>query len=541
MGCGDDPRESSVGSAAVEARTAPRTIGVMGGVVTSSAALPAEARKPAEVYARIAQARKNLSDFGEFVFGWPCMKHHRRWCDALDDERIKRIIILGPPSSAKTTWPGVIYTARQLGEDPKKHMAYLSYGQEVAESRSVAIRDTMLSPEFRYVYPAVKPNKSAGWGEGAWYLRRSNPGDPDPTLRAASLWGGVLAYHYDEVVLDDPHDPEDVISKLQRLRTWRRVQSVLLPRLRPDARMVVTGFRWAEDDVPGMLMSEHGFHPDDKCNGKCGANGEEPEEWHLVLTEAVGLNKEGEEVSYWPQEWPLEKLKRTQREVGPSVFACQYQGKPAPEEGHIFKWFRRYGTLPADLKGIVVALDTAYTDTERSDYSAWSAWAYDGKPKPFKYLVEAGRTRSEMPEAEKMMGMFIRKIKVRFKLLPVRVVIRRSVAIDRIAAQHLKRTGINVTEVKIPGGDKAKGDLARLISPEFESYRARIPEDDVGGFWLAEWLHEHRLHDKGANDDFVETTIIAMRWFEQGKKVGVTRIPMRRREGSSGVPVASYR
>ncbi|KKM96084.1 hypothetical protein LCGC14_1181860, partial [marine sediment metagenome] len=137
-------------------------------------ALPEGAQKPAEVYARIAGARKNLSDFGEFVFGWPCMPHHRRWCDTLDDSTIKRVIILGPPSSAKTTWPGVIYTARQLGEDPTRHMAYLSYGQEVAESRSVAIRDTMVSPEFQYVYPTVKPNKKVGWGEGAWTLRRPN-------------------------------------------------------------------------------------------------------------------------------------------------------------------------------------------------------------------------------------------------------------------------------------------------------------------------------------------------------------------------------
>ena len=493
-------------------------------------ALPPAAEKPAEVYARIHNARKNLSDFGEFVFGWPCMTHHRRWCDALDDPRILRLIIQGPPSSAKTTWPGVIYTARQLGEDPSRHMAYLSYGQEVAESRSVAIRDTMISPEFRYVYPTVRPNKSAGWGEGAWYLQRGNPGDPDPTLRAASLFGGVLAYHYDEIVLDDAHDPEDVLSKLQRIRTWVRVKRVLLPRLRPHARMVVTRFRWAEDDVPGMLMAEHGFHHDTECNGKCGINGEEPEEWHLVQTEAITQDGEGNEKSYWPEEWPLTKLKRIEKEIGASVFACQYQQQPAPAEGHIFKWFTRYKELPRDIVGIIVALDTAYTDTEKSDYSAWAAWAYDSKKKPFKFLIEAGRTREEMPEAEKKIGMFVEKIKKEYSRTPVRVIIRKSVAIDRIAAQHLRRTGINVTtEVKIPGGDKAKGDLARLVAPEFESGRVRIPED--GPFWLSVWLHEHKLHDRGAYDDQVETTIITMRYFELGTAVGVSRTPMKQTSG----------
>ncbi|KKL94887.1 hypothetical protein LCGC14_1860160, partial [marine sediment metagenome] len=88
---------------------------------------------------------------------------------------------------------------------------------------------------------------------------------------------------------------------------------------------------------------------------------------------------------------------------------------------------------------------------------------------------------------------------------------------------------------KIPGGDKAKADLARLVSPEFESARARIPED--GPFWLGEWLHEHKLHPLGQNDDYVETTIIIMRYFEEGTPVGVDRVPMSQRK--TGVPVSS--
>ncbi|MCH8103219.1 MAG: hypothetical protein IIB28_08715, partial [Chloroflexi bacterium] len=108
-----------------------------------------------------------------------------------------------------------------------------------------------------------------------------------------------------------------------------------------------------------------------------------------------------------------------------------------------------------------------------------------------------------------LMGMFVEKIKKEHPRVPVRVIIRKSVAIDKIAAQHLRRIGINVTrEVKIPGGDKAKADLARLISPEFESARARIPED--GPFWLGEWLHEHKLHPLAPNLSYVETTIITM-------------------------------
>jgi hypothetical protein len=68
--------------------------------------LPEEARLPAKVYARVLAARESLPDYGEFVFGWPCEEHHRRWCAALDDERIKRLIIIGPPPTM-TMWRGV--------------------------------------------------------------------------------------------------------------------------------------------------------------------------------------------------------------------------------------------------------------------------------------------------------------------------------------------------------------------------------------------------------------------------------------------------
>ena len=47
--------------------------------------LTPQERLAAQVYARARLARASLPEFGEFVFGWPCMSHHRMWCDALDD------------------------------------------------------------------------------------------------------------------------------------------------------------------------------------------------------------------------------------------------------------------------------------------------------------------------------------------------------------------------------------------------------------------------------------------------------------------------
>lgn len=501
----------------------------------TTAALPKEAELVATVYARAKLAEETLPDFGEFVFGWPCEGHHMRWARALDDKRIKRLVMIGPPSSAKTTWNGVVYVARQVGRDPSTHIAYITYNDEVAQSRSVAIRDTVLTPEFQLVFPGAKRDKGKGWGEKEWFLKRPNRGDPDPTLRAASLFGAYLAYHFDEVVLDDPHDPDDVVSKAMREKAWRRLEEVLFPRLRPEARMVVTGFRWAEDDVPGRCM-EQGWHADDECNGKCedrsAQGGDPPSEWHVVHIMAT-VEEEDEdggtvEVSYWEEEWPIKKLQGIKVEIGASTYACQYQGLPAPEEGHIFKWFYEYDEIPMkNIIGVAIGLDTAYTKEERSDYTAWAAWLYDDKPKPWKYLVDGGQIKEEMPEAEKYAGMFALKMQRQYPHLPVRVLVRQRVAIDRVAAQHLRAQGINAVGVPMPsGGGDIKQAIARLIAPEFEARRMLLPKN--AGPWFDVWRHQHQMFPGGAHDDFVETTLVVGKRLA-GTKVGVRRTPMRRR------------
>lgn len=480
---------------------------------------------PAQVYGRVLAARKSTADFGEFVLGWPCMPHHKLVTDALDDERIRRLMVIMPPSAAKTTWIGVIHIAKKLGEDPAQHIAYVTYNDEVAQSRSVAMRDTTQMPEYRYVYPLCLPNKKKGWGEKEWYLQRENEGDPDPSLRAAGLFGAVLAYHFNEAVLDDPHDPEEILSKVARDRAWRRVKDVVLPRLASDARMVVTGFRWAEDDIPGRLM-EQGFHEPEDCPLNVGA--ELCEEWHVIRVQALTEDEEGNLVSYWPELWPVDKLVKIREDMGRLSFSCQYQGLPVPEEGNIYRWFPTYRALPSDLRGIFVGLDAAYTDTERSDWNSWAAWAYDSKPRPWKYLLEVGRFRGEMPEAEKHIALWLRRLKVRNPRLPIRVLVRKKIAIDRIIAQHLRYSGIDVVEVKMPGGgDKVKQDLSRVIVQEFENRRALIPENPTPE--MDEWLHQHKAFPNAPHDDYVETTLVVMWHSEKGIRETVSYIPTRRR------------
>ena len=105
----------------------------------------------------------------------------------------------------------------------------------------------------------------------------------------------------------------------------------------------------------------------------------------------------------------------------------------------------------------------------------------------------------------------------------VKIVYRMSVAIDRIAGQHLNRgvpvevqdgdtvryvyESIPAVPLKMPGGS-TKEEWGRIVSVEFEAGRMLIPEHAP---WLEDWIEEHKQFDGSPSnhDDFVETTIIA--------------------------------
>ena len=193
--------------------------------------------------------------------------------------------------------------------------------------------------------------------------------------------------------------------------------------------------------------------------------------------------------------------------LGSYGFAVEYECRFALPEGNIFKWYPRYLEEPRPAT-IVIAWDTALTAT--GDAWAWAAWGMDSTKR--LYLLDAGRRQFDPPDGVKAMGLYAQSVAQRWPNIPVRVLVRESVPIDRLEAYHLRQQSFaQVIGVKLPRG-KSKGELAALIVGHFESGRARVPESAV---WLEEWIHEHKAFTGRSNserDDQVETTIIALHY-----------------------------
>ena len=172
-----------------------------------------------------------------------------------------------------------------------------------------------------------------------------------------------------------------------------------------------------------------------------------------------------------PERYPLEVLASLRQDIGSRDWAALYQQRPAPEEGAIFKWWPRYNEAPMPHKEVLLGIDTAYTERGGSDSTAVAAWVIGPDNKARWFNAESWQ--AETPQAERNLKAYFDGLKAYFPATPIRPLVRKKVAIDRVMAQHLRVLGVPVIAVDMPGGDKEV--YAKLVAPEFEGERALIP------------------------------------------------------------------
>jgi predicted phage terminase large subunit-like protein len=443
---------------------------------------------------RIIAARRSLLGYTE----WTKPNYRRaahleltaRYLEAVECGEVRRLMIFEPPQNGKSELGSIRFPAWAMARRPSRRIITASYGAELAHGFGRATRNCLDSEESREVFPGVSV---AGDSKAAALWHTTEGG----RLLAVGIGGGVTGHGADILLIDDPvKSREEAESKVYREKVWNWYKAEAYTRLAPDGAIVLTLTRWHDDDLAGRLLAEQEAEGDQWTVLRLPA---------IADSEADPLGRQPGE-ALWPARFPLPVLERIRGAIGERDWAALYQQRPAPAEGVIFKWFPRHEQAPP-LASIVIGLDTAYTEAERSDYTAWTAWGIGRDRRA--YWLDAGRIRGEIPEAERHIGMFYLMMRRRYPGLPVRAVVRKSVAIDRVAAQHLRDDkGVPVIPVRMPAGDMEA--LANVVAPDFEASRALLPALESPA--LREWLQEHKDYPAGAHDDYVATTVYAL-WY----------------------------
>lgn len=309
---------------------------------------------------------------------------------------------------------------------------------------------------------------------------------------------GILTHN-----CDDLQNPRKANSEQERATTIERYDGTISNRLNQlelGARVIVMQ-RLHMMDIVGYLLDGR---PED-IRHIC-----IPAEYDTEMVKPPELKKfyDANGGLFWPTRFN-ERVISTEKKKGSLYYAGQFQQRPIPVEGNIFKtaWFE---IIKAELiqrdsieSPIHFIIDTAYTDdeTEKNDPSGiLTVFKKDN----FMYVVNFVEVWMEFPDLIK----FIKQYVVINGYTHHSAIYVEPKASGKSIVQQLKGTELNVIEVE---GEWIRDDkVARAIgvSPLAQSGKVKIIE----GPWNDKYLTQLTSFPKAAHDEAVDTTVYALNY-----------------------------
>ncbi len=188
--------------------------------------------------------------------------HHWLWLRLMCDPHIKRLLIIGTPESAKTTW-ALAYAACLVGFYPEQPGIIAAVSGIVAGKRSLALRHIVDNDRFRQTFPDVQPIDTMPWREEEWSVGPGgtpHAGRIHPTVSAYGTGGSITGSRAAWLIADDILDYDNTRTQGGRttVNTW--FHTALLSRLMARVgRAVVIGNTYHHDDTYARLRQSEGW------------------------------------------------------------------------------------------------------------------------------------------------------------------------------------------------------------------------------------------------------------------------------------------
>lgn len=300
-----------------------------------------------------------------------------------------RIIINVPPGSSKSTIVSVMWNAWVWGPLGQPGMRFLStsYEQSNATRDTRKTRDLIMSEWYQTLWPLRLSRKAETSFENVY--RGTREGVPFASLTAKR--GDVL-------MIDDPHSLDQSESEADRTKAVRRFFEGGQNRLNDQEKsaIAIVMQRLHEADLTGALLArESGF-----VHLMIPMEFEIERRYHTPLATAEyqrdPRRKDGQLLD--PNRFSDKVLEPFR--VEEYSWAGQYQQRPAPREGGMFKigQIEVVDSVPAGAK-YVRGWDIAGSTRKTSPYTVGAKLAWDGQ---VVYIVEIRRERAAIDRAENL-------------------------------------------------------------------------------------------------------------------------------------------
>jgi predicted phage terminase large subunit-like protein len=320
------------------------------------------------------------------------------------------------------------------------------------------------------------------------------------------------------VVVDDPHSVDQAESDTERqaaVEWWNGSMATRLNNLSTGHKVVIMQ-RLHESDLTGDLLGKGGyevlclpaeFEPERRCVTSIG--------WSDPRKEAGEL--------LWPEKVSRAALESLQVTLGSYRYAAQYQQRPAPAEGGLFKraWWRYWcpahlalppvqvrmangemqkvpvAALPPQFDQVLQSWDLAFKDLATSDYVVGQVWAAKGAD---RFLLDQQRDRLDMPNT---LGA-IRALSDKWPQAVAKLVEDRANGPAVIASLQHDLCGL--IAVNPEGGKFAR---ASAVSPQIEAGNVYLPHPDLVP-WVEGLIEECAGFPFAAHDDQVDALTQAL-------------------------------
>ena len=290
---------------------------------------------------------------------------------------ITRLIVNMPPGYTKTEMVVINFIAHGLAINPASKFIHASYADTLALNNSVAVRDVVQSEYYKDLWNIRL--KTDSQNKKAWAIQDYNGG-----MLAVASGGTITGFRAGRMmdgfsgalIIDDPIKPDDALSDTMREKINMRFTNTFKSRLaHEEVPIIVIMQRVHEEDPSGFLLA--------------GGTGEK---WHHLLlpvdvpevphpypgefTHGIPIDHGLPPGPLWPYKHNEEQI-RMMETADPYTYASQYDQRPAPLGGGIFKtdWWKFYEVRPNILYKIITA-DTAQKEKEHNDYSVFQCWGF---------------------------------------------------------------------------------------------------------------------------------------------------------------------
>ncbi len=399
---------------------------------------------------------------------------------------IKRLLINMPPRYLKSVCVSVAFPAWILGKDPTKRIIVASYSEKLAIKHSTDCRLILESSWYKRVFNNTILSRTQN--------QKYKFSTTQNGYRFATSVGGTLTGEGGDIlIIDDPHNPQNVLSEKQRDKVLKWYDNTFSSRLndKKNGAIIVVMQRLHENDLSGHLLEKGGW-----VHLNLPAIFEE--ETTINIGNFNKIIKKGELL--FEKREGKEEIERIKKDMGEYVFNCQYQQKPMTENSGIFskKWLQYYNEN-INFENIYLSFDTAIKAGINNDPSVCTIW---GKYKNNYYLIDLYREWLEYPDLKRKSIQLINKWQPRAILIE-----------DKASGQSLiqdlkKELSYNVIPIKV-----VKDKITRFasITPIFEAERIFIKDKTN---WLFDLEYELLTFPNSQHDDQVDSISQFLNWIE---------------------------